>query len=93
MVKNNSSRIMNGNGHTNEHMITLNIRIPHDNMVHSMQFDVQMSISDICHNIQQHLMTTVDHDRKKNDLIFITFYSLFFKCPTMDFLLMILNNQ
>ncbi|CAF3755907.1 unnamed protein product [Rotaria sordida] len=62
MIKNNNSTIMNGNNHTSEHMITLNIHIPHDNIVHSMQFDVQMLISDICYNIQQHLLMTIDHD-------------------------------
>ncbi|CAF4681847.1 unnamed protein product [Rotaria sp. Silwood1] len=62
MVKNNSSTIMNGNNHTSEHMITLNIHIPHDNIIHSMQFDIQMLISDICYNIQQHLLVTSDHD-------------------------------
>ncbi|CAF2824008.1 unnamed protein product [Rotaria sp. Silwood2] len=62
MVKNNSSTIMNGNNHTSEHMITLNIHIPHDNVIHSMQFDIQMLINDICYNIQQHLLMTIDHD-------------------------------
>ncbi|CAF3354839.1 unnamed protein product [Rotaria socialis] len=62
MVKTNGSRIVNGNDRANDHMITLNIHIPHDNVVHSMQFDVQMLISDICHNIQQHLLITIDHE-------------------------------
>jgi hypothetical protein len=52
---------MNGNS---GHMITLNIHIPRDKIFHSIQFDVQLLISDICHHIQEHLPITIDHDRK-----------------------------
>ena len=71
MGKTNGLTTMNGNSHINEHMITLNIRIPRDSTVHSMQFDVQMLINDISHNIQQHLLMTIDHDRKKDILVFL----------------------
>jgi len=64
MVKTNGSTIMNGNN-ASGHMITLNIHIPRDSSIHSMQFDTQMLISDICHSIQQYLPIIIDHDRRK----------------------------
>jgi hypothetical protein len=66
---------MNGNS---GHMITLNIHIPRDKIFHSIQFDVQLLISDICHHIQEHLPITIDHDRKKNNLNFQNFFFFFF---------------
>ncbi|UJR21334.1 hypothetical protein I4U23_024428 [Adineta vaga] len=50
------------NHHTSGHMMTLNIHIPRDSSVHSMQFDVQMFVSDIIHNIQQYLPLIVEND-------------------------------
>jgi hypothetical protein len=52
---------------TNGQVITLNIRIPRDSSLHSMQVDVQMSVADISHSIQQYLSATTDHDRKSED--------------------------
>lgn len=52
---------------TNGQMITLNIRIPRDSSLHSMQVDVQMSVADLSHSIQQYLSATTDHDRKSED--------------------------
>jgi hypothetical protein len=68
MVINNGSTIINGNN-SSGYMITLNIHIPRDNVIHSMQFDNQILIGDISHNIQQHLPIKIDHDRKK--LVFL----------------------
>ena len=53
------------NGSTNHargHMITLNIRLPRDKNVHSMQFDLQILIGDICQTIEQCLPIKQDHD-------------------------------
>ena len=60
MVANNNASAMSANGH----MITLNIRIPRDTHFHSMQFDAQMLIADLCQSIQDHLPVANDHDRK-----------------------------
>jgi len=53
---------------TTEHMITLNIHIPREKNPHSMQFDVQMLIGDICENIQQYLPIKFDHDASEYGL-------------------------
>lgn len=66
MVTSSGSTTNNGESHQHSgHMMTLNIHIPRDSSVHSMQFDVQMLISDIIHNIQQYLPLVVDHDCKR----------------------------
>ncbi|CAF4735686.1 unnamed protein product [Rotaria sp. Silwood1] len=46
-------------------MITLNIHVPHDNIIQPMQFDVQMLIGDICRSIQGHLPITFGHDQSE----------------------------
>ncbi|CAF1156243.1 unnamed protein product [Adineta steineri] len=69
MVTNNGLTTINGDNHNmSGHMITLNIHIPRDSSVHSMQFDVQMLISDLIHNIQQYLPLTFDHDSSEYGL-------------------------
>ena len=65
MVANNESTAINGNI-IRGHIITLNIYVPNDNIIQSMQFDNQMLIADICRNIQKHLSFTIAHDRKIN---------------------------
>ncbi|CAF1239126.1 unnamed protein product, partial [Adineta ricciae] len=70
MVISSGSTASNGESHQQSgHMMTLNIHIPRDSSVHSMQFDVQMLISDIIHNIQQYLPLVVDHDLSEYGLI------------------------
>ncbi len=65
MVINNGKTTMNGNNNNSGHMITLNIHLPRDKTPHSMEFDIQMLISDVYYHIQQHLPITVDHECKK----------------------------
>jgi len=52
------------------HMITLNIHIPREKNAHSMQFDFQILIGDICENIQQYLPIKFDHDPSEYGLFF-----------------------
>ncbi len=54
--------------HSSEHMITLNIHLAREKLPHSMQFDVQMLIGDICENIQQYLPIKFDHDASEYGL-------------------------
>ncbi len=70
-VDNNKRIMVTTNGpttNTTEHMITLNIHIPREKNPHSMQFDVQMLIGDICENIQQYLPIKFDHDASEYGL-------------------------
>lgn len=64
MVASNGSTIINGNI-VPEHMITLNIHVPSDNIIQPMQFDVQMLVGDVCRSIQGHLPIIINQDRKK----------------------------
>lgn len=64
MVANNGSTLINGNIHSGQ-LITLNIHVPRDNINEPMQFDVQMSIGDVCRSIQGHLPITIERDRKR----------------------------
>ncbi|CAF3470464.1 unnamed protein product [Rotaria socialis] len=61
MVASNGSSVINGNV-IGGHMITLNIHVPHDNIIQPMQFDVQMLVGDVCRSIQGHLPITINHD-------------------------------
>ncbi|CAF1241967.1 unnamed protein product [Rotaria magnacalcarata] len=61
MVASNGSSVINGNA-ISGHMITLNIHVPHDNIIQPMQFDVQMLVGDVCRSIQGHLPITINHD-------------------------------
>jgi len=63
MVANKGSTIINGNINSG-YIITLNIHVPRDNIIQSMQFDVQMLIGDVFRSIQGHLPITNEHDRK-----------------------------
>ena len=49
-------------------MITLNVYIPREKTHHSIQFDVQMLIGDICQNIQHYLPIKLDHDASEYGL-------------------------
>lgn len=50
---------------SNEHLITLNVHFPRDKNVHSMQFDNQILIADLCQQIQQYLPIKLDHDQSE----------------------------
>ncbi|CAF0858226.1 unnamed protein product [Rotaria sordida] len=64
MVAGNGSTTVNGNI-ISGHMITLNIHVPHNNIIQPMQFDVQMLVGDICRSIQGHLPITIGHDQSE----------------------------
>jgi hypothetical protein len=49
-------------------MITLNIHFPRDKNVHSMQFDLQILIGDLCQSIEQCLPIKLDHDASEYGL-------------------------
>ena len=79
MVINNGMTTMSSNNNNSGHMITLNIHLPRDKTLHSMEFDIQMLISDVYYHIQQHLPITVDHECKKIPKFFkrkIYFFSI-----------------
>jgi hypothetical protein len=60
-----TATMMPSNGNRSSgHLMTLNIHVPRNNLSHTMQFDVQMFIGEVCRAIQEHLALPMDHDRK-----------------------------